>query len=64
MSCVTIIFGTYKQHLINNNDDNKLMSSICLLITSLRITTGQFQHALTRSIALKLYHPAITKQLL
>jgi hypothetical protein len=39
MSCVTIIFGTYKQHLINNNDDNKLMSSICLLITSLRITT-------------------------
>jgi hypothetical protein len=39
MSCVTIIFSTYKQHLINNNDDNKLMSSIGLPITSLRIMT-------------------------
>jgi hypothetical protein len=39
MPCVTILFSQYKQHLIDNNDDKKLMSSIGLLITSLRITT-------------------------
>jgi hypothetical protein len=64
MSYVTILFSPYKQHLIDNNNDSKLMSSIGLLITSLRTTTRMisacFDQEHCTQIVSSCYNKAIT----